>query len=141
VTLPLAIELIAIGLGVGLLAGYFGVGGGILMVPLMVLILDMTQHLAEGTSLLVIVPTAIAGVARHVTRGYVSYATAMWMAAGGVGGAFLGVAWAHRLTGNGLQIAFATFLALMGIRLIRQGIVGLRSPVGPPKVPRPPEVT
>ncbi|MGH2736650.1 MAG: TSUP family transporter, partial [Actinomycetota bacterium] len=44
------------GLGVGLLSALFGVGGGLVMVPFMTLVLDESQHLAEGTSLLVIVP-------------------------------------------------------------------------------------
>ena len=51
----------------------FGVGGGVIMVPYMVTFLDKTQHVAEGTSLMVIVPTAIAGVIAHNKRGYVSF--------------------------------------------------------------------
>ena len=49
----------------GILAALFGVGGGLLLVPFMVLVLDESQHVAQGTSLLVIVPTAAAGMLSH----------------------------------------------------------------------------
>ena len=50
-----------VGLLAGVLSGLFGVGGGVLLVPAMVIVLGYGQHLAQGTSLLVIIPTAIAG--------------------------------------------------------------------------------
>src|SRR5438093_463902 len=54
-------ELVAIGLAGGLLSGLLGVGGGTLMVPFLTLVAGFSQHAAEATSLLVILPTAIAG--------------------------------------------------------------------------------
>jgi uncharacterized membrane protein YfcA len=87
-----AIVVLVAGMTVGVLSALFGVGGGILMVPFMVLLLDKGQHLAEGTSLLVIVPTAIAGVLFHRKKGYVSPKHALVLAAGGMGGAYTGAA-------------------------------------------------
>ena len=61
-TIPVAIGIAIFGIVVGLLSALFGIGGGVAMVPFMVLLLHRSPHLAEGTSLLVIIPTAIAGV-------------------------------------------------------------------------------
>lgn len=120
-TLPVAIGVAAFGIVVGVLSALFGIGGGIVMVPFMVLLLDSSQHLAEGTSLLVVVPTAIAGVIAHTKRGFVDFRAAAWLGAGGVIGAFLGARIALASAGPTLQIYFAVFLVLMGARLIRDG--------------------
>lgn len=122
VTLPVAIGIAAFGVAVGVLSALFGIGGGLVMVPFMVLLLDgFSQHLAEGTSLLVIVPTAIVGVIAHTKRGFVDFRAAGWLAAGGVIGAFLGARIALASAGSTLQVYFAVFLVLMGARLIRDG--------------------
>ena len=116
-----AVGVAAFGVVVGFLSAMFGIGGGIVMVPFMVLLLDRTQHLAEGTSLLVIVPTAIAGVIAHARRGYVDFRTAGWVAIGGVAGAFIGARIALSSSQDVLRILFAVFLVIMGARLIRAG--------------------
>lgn len=121
VTLAVAVGIAAFGVAVGVLSALFGIGGGIVMVPFMVLLLEGSQHLAEGTSLLVIVPTAIAGVIAHSKRGFVDFRVAAWLAAGGVVGAFIGARIALASAGETLQIYFAVFLVLMGARLIRDG--------------------
>lgn len=111
----------AFGVVVGLLSALFGIGGGIAMVPFMVLLLERSQHLAEGTSLLVIVPTAIAGVIAHHKRGYVSFRLASTLAIGGVVGAFLGARFALSIDEGLLSKFFALFLIAMGIRIILEG--------------------
>lgn len=121
VTLAVAVGIAAFGVVVGVLSALFGIGGGIVMVPFMVLLLDGSQHLAEGTSLVVIVPTAIAGVIAHSKRGFVDFRAAAWLAVGGVVGAFIGALVALASAGSTLQIYFAVFLVLMGARLIRDG--------------------
>ena len=121
-TLPVLLGAAAFGVIVGVLSALFGIGGGIAMVPFLVLLLEQDQHLAEGTSLLVIVPTAIAGVIAHHKRGYVSFGHAGWLAAGGVFGAFAGARIALSMDAGTLELAFAIFLILMGARLIRDGL-------------------
>ena len=118
---------IAAGVVVGIMSALFGVGGGILMIPLLVLALDMTQHLAEGTSLAVIVPTAIAGVLAHRRSGYVSFSDGALLALGGIGGAWLGAAVALRLRADVLQTLFALFLLFAGVRTLRGGLATRRS--------------
>jgi uncharacterized protein len=122
VTLVGAALVLLAGVAVGGFSALFGVGGGLLMVPFMVLALDLTQHVAEGTSLLVIVPTAAAGVLAHRRRGYVSFRLGTLLAAGGIGGAYLGALLAHRLDAADLQKIFGAFVLLMGARLILQGL-------------------
>lgn len=121
-TLPVILGTVAFGVGVGLLSALFGIGGGVAMVPFMVLLLERSQHLAEGTSLLVIIPTAIAGVIAHHKRGYVSFRLAGLLAIGGVVGAFFGAKLALSLDQDVLEKFFAGFLILMGVRIIREGM-------------------
>lgn len=102
-SVELALAIAGAGVLVGILSGLFGVGAGILMVPFMVLALDKGQHLSEGTSLLVIVPTAVVGVLMHNKGNFVSFRTGALLAAGGVGGAYLGAALALRLPAETLQ--------------------------------------
>lgn len=117
----LAVAAVA-GLAVGILAALFGVGGGILMVPFMVLILDRGQHLAEGTSLLVIIVTAIVGSIGHSRRGYVSFRWAALMGIGGIGGAAIGAMIALGTSADVLTALFAGLVIYSGIRLIRKGL-------------------
>ena len=120
-TIPVAIGIAVFGILVGLLSALFGIGGGVAMVPFMVLLLERSPHLAEGTSLLVIIPTAIAGVIAHHKRGFVSFRLAGWLAVGGVFGAFAGARLALSIEEGLLKTLFAVFLAVMGVRTILQG--------------------
>lgn len=120
-SLPVILGAAAFGVAVGLLSALFGIGGGIVMVPFMVLLLERSQHLAEGTSLLVIVPTAIAGVIAHRKRGYVSFRLAATLGVGGVVGAFFGARLALSIDENVLVKVFAIFLIVMGLRIIWEG--------------------
>lgn len=120
-SLPVILGAAAFGVAVGLLSALFGIGGGIVMVPFIVLLLERSPHLAEGTSLLVIVPTAIAGVIAHHKRGYVSFRLAATLAVGGVFGAFFGARLALSIDENVLVKVFAIFLIVMGLRIIWEG--------------------
>ena len=80
-----AILLLLSGVLVSVFSALFGVGGGLLIVPLITVFLDRSQHLAEGTSLLAIIPISIAGVLAHRGRGYVSIRAAAWLGLGGTG--------------------------------------------------------
>lgn len=120
--LPEALAIVAVGIGVGVFSALFGVGGGIIMVPFIVLALDETQHVAEGTSLLVIVPTAIFGALAHRRRGYVSLEHGALLALGGVVGSVVGAIVALRISGESLQKIFGAFVAVMGMRLVYRGL-------------------
>jgi uncharacterized protein len=109
--------LAATGLGTGLLSALLGVGGGVVMVPVMVLAFGFDQHLAEGTSLAVIVPTAVVGAWRHARSGYTRWRLGLVVGAGGVAGGLAGGVLAQRVPADGLQAAFAALLAVVGLRL------------------------
>jgi len=127
VTAQTVLLVLAAGLLVGVLSSLFGVGGGLLMVPFMVLVINETQHLAEGTSLLVIVPTAIVGVIAHLRNHFVSFRHALLVAIGGIGGAYLGADIALRIDPVTLTKVFGVFLAVIGIRTTYEGVKSLRA--------------
>jgi uncharacterized membrane protein YfcA len=121
VSLELVALVVAAGVIVGVMSGLLGVGGGLLMVPFMVLALNETQHLAEGTSLLVIVPTALAGSIAHWRNGFVSFRHAALLALGGILGVYFGATLALQIEAERLGLFFALFLLLMGARMVWQG--------------------
>lgn len=120
------------GVAVGCLSAMFGVGGGVLMVPFMVLMLDKSQHLAEGTSLLVIVPTAVVGVVVHRRSGFVSFRHGSLLALGGIGGAWVGAMVALQVPAETLQMVFGAFMAVIGLRTVRHGIKQMKAERHPP---------
>jgi uncharacterized membrane protein YfcA len=111
------------GVAVGAAAGLLGVGGGVLMVPFLTVAAGMSQHEAEATSLLVVLPTAIVASVVLRRRGVGNLGVALRLgvlgAAGGVGGALL----ALELPGHDLRLVFALFLVLVSVRLVRDSLV------------------
>jgi uncharacterized membrane protein YfcA len=99
-----------IGAVAGGLSGLFGVGGGILIVPGLVLLLGMAQRRAHATSLAAIVPIAVAGTAGYAVAGAVAWLAAGLLAAGGALGAVLGTQALRRIPERALRITFAAFL-------------------------------
>lgn len=124
----LAIELLAylaIGALSGVLAGLFGVGGGAVIVPALMLLFgalglggDWTAHLAVGTSLATIIGTGAASTLAHHRRGGVRWEIVRSLAPGIVVGALAGAALAGWMPGLWLQRIFAVFLAYVGVRLL-----------------------
>ena len=78
-----------LGLVSGVLAGLLGVGGGIVMVPSMVIFFSMPTTLAKGTSLVAIIPTAIIGTKRNITKNNVNLKLAAIIGLSGVASSFL----------------------------------------------------
>lgn len=108
---------IGIGLAAGLLSGLFGVGGGTVIVPLLVLILGFDQRLAAGTSLAAIVPTATVGVIAYAVNGSVAWIAAIILAAGAVVGAQIGTWLLPRVPVRALRWGFVGFLAVVIVGL------------------------
>ena len=117
---------LAAGVVVGALSALFGIGGSVLMVPFMTMGLDMSQHASEGTALLVVVPTAVVGVVAHSRRGYVDFGEALFMAAGGIFGAYVGARLALSVSGESLKTVFGVFLCGVGLRMAWRGFRGDR---------------
>jgi uncharacterized membrane protein YfcA len=112
---------IVLGLLVGVLSGLMGVGGGIFMVPGMVLLLGMAQQEAQGVSLAVIVPTALSGAFTHNQHGNVSTEVVPWLAIPSVLTALLGSFAAHLLPAAILRQLFGLLLLYVGGRMALSG--------------------
>ncbi len=109
---------IAIGLAAGVLAGMFGIGGGIVIGPALILLAKFQPQLATGTSLgALLLPVGALGAWEYYRRGNLNITAAMWIALGLFLGAWFGARLAHSLSGPQLQRAFAIFLVLIAIRV------------------------
>lgn len=108
---------IGIGLAAGLLSGLFGVGGGTVIVPMLVLLLGFDQRLASGTSLAAIVPTAAVGVISYAVHGSVAWIPALVLAVFAVIGAQIGTWLLARLPQNVIRWGFVGFLAVVIVML------------------------
>lgn len=104
---------IGIGLIAGLLSGLFGVGGGTVIVPLLVLFLHFNQRLGAGTSLAAIVPTATVGVVSYAINGSVAWIPALILAAGSVVGAQIGTRMLPKISQTVLRWFFVGFLVVV----------------------------
>jgi uncharacterized membrane protein YfcA len=109
---------VLIGLVAGTLGALMGVGGGIIYVPALVTIYSFEQHLAQGVSLAVIVPTALVATIVHGRRGHVDWRLAAMLACGGLAGGWLGARAALALNAPLLRKLFASFLVLMAVRML-----------------------
>jgi uncharacterized protein len=105
------------GLLVGVLAGVMGIGGGILLVPIMVLGFGFGQQVAQGTSLAAIVPTAAVGAYTHDRAHNVDRMAAAWLSVGGLVGALLGALVAVRLPRELLVRLFGVLLLYSAYRI------------------------
>jgi uncharacterized membrane protein YfcA len=113
------LRLVLVGLGVGFLTGFFGVGGGFLIVPALVLVLSLPMHLAVGTSLVVISLNALWGLLGNLRLGALDWGLTMLFAAGGVAGVLIGGKLAGRLPDRTLRAAFA--LVVVGLAMYTFG--------------------
>jgi uncharacterized protein len=120
-TVGLAIGVVAFGILVGVVSALFGVGGGIVMVPFMVLALATSQHVAEGTSLLVIIPTSLVGFLAHRKERFGSVRHAAPLGLAGMIGSFTGASLALSLPTGVLQTFFGVLVIAVGVRLILEG--------------------
>jgi uncharacterized protein len=111
------LALIVVGIFGGVLSGAFGVGGGIIMVPLLMWFVGLDQRQAAATSLVAIIPTAVAGAIQYGIQGQVDVVAGLIVAAGGVGGALIGTRLLRRLSLTWLRWLFIALLVLVAVRL------------------------
>jgi uncharacterized protein len=111
--------LILIGLSAGLLSGVVGVGGGIVMIPLLMLLMGMDQHQAQGTSLAVMLPPiGILAAWNYHKAGFVEWKYAMIIAFTFIIGGYLGSRWAVTVDARMLKRIFGLIMLLGGLKLI-----------------------
>lgn len=122
------------GFAAGFLSGTIGIGGGALFVPTMTVGGGLSQALAQGTSLVAIVPTALVSTITHFRHGNVLRDPALWMGGGGVVGAVIGALIAVQVPESILVRIWGVFLLFTAYRLAMQA---LRAPS--PKPPAEPD--
>jgi len=121
--------IVVVGLAAGLLSGMFGVGGGILIVPGLVLIAKMDQRIAHGTSLAAVLPISAASLVTYWTHDKVDWSVAGWLALGAIMGALLGTRLLHVLPHRTLALGFSTLLIVTAVRLFLPLTAGGRDPL------------
>ena len=89
-TSPSLVRATFVGLAAGFLSGLFGVGGGILLVPALVMLLHLPQRMASGTSLAAVLPISFASLVSYTLSGSVDWWVALFVTIGAVSGALLG---------------------------------------------------
>lgn len=109
---------LGIGTFAGLLSGLFGIGGGVVIVPALILIARMAPEMATGTSLAsLLLPVGALGALHYYRLGFVAPRAALWIALGLAVGAWVGAHLAVRLPARELQRAFAVFLGMVAVHL------------------------
>lgn len=125
------LALIAIGIVGGFLSGLFGIGGGILMVPLLVLLLKVDQRHASALSLAGVLPAAIVGSITYATIGSIDLLAAGFVAVGGVVGALIGTRLLRAIPLGWLRWLFVVLLLLVAVRMFIDLPIGEHVPLTP----------
>jgi hypothetical protein len=111
-----------IGIVAGVVAGMFGVGGGALFVPALVIFVGMGHVEAEATSLLAIVPVAIVGAWRQHRYGNLDLRDGLTVGLLAIGGAVAGVVIANAVPERALEVGFAALLLFVAGQLVRRAL-------------------
>jgi uncharacterized membrane protein YfcA len=109
---------VALGLAAGVLSGMFGVGGGILFVPTLVIVLDQTQLSAQATSLAAMIPVVVVGAWRQHLNGNVRWRPALVIGVASAAGVAGGAAVATQLADDVLRRLFGVLLLLVAAQLV-----------------------
>ena len=112
------LSLVGVGLLGGFLSGVFGIGGGILMVPLLILLIKLDQRHAAALSLVAVLPAAIVGAITYGFQGHVDYIAGAIIAVGGIAGALIGTRLLRQLSLGWLRWMFVVLLVLVAIRML-----------------------
>ena len=115
----IALGSILIGLAAGIASGFFGIGGGLVMIPALVYFFHLTQHQAQGTSLAVLtLPVVILGAVKYYREGYVNVYMALFIAISFVLGAYLGASIVTKIPSATLKRLFGLLLLFFSVRMI-----------------------
>ena len=110
---------LTLGLAAGILGGFVGVGGGVLIVPVLVLALGFDQHMAVGTSLgALLPPVGILGAYEYYRHGHLNITYAVLLGVGLLIGAYIGAIYAVKMPASTLRRIFGVFLLITSIRML-----------------------
>jgi uncharacterized membrane protein YfcA len=102
----------------GIASGLFGIGGGILVVPIMTIAMSMPIHAATATSMFTMAFTTISGITQHYTANHINFEYALLLAVGAVLGAQVGAFWSRKVSGTNLRKILAIVLVVVAIQMI-----------------------
>jgi uncharacterized membrane protein YfcA len=112
------VRLVGIGLVAGVFSSVFGVGGGLIVVPLLILLVSFPPHEATATSLGAILLTALAGVVSYALRGEVHVGYALLVGLPAAAGALAGASLQRGLSRDALRLSFAALLVVVACWLL-----------------------
>jgi uncharacterized membrane protein YfcA len=115
-----AVALVVIGLATGILAGLLGVGGGIVMVPAMIILFSISPVVAKGTSAFVIIPTAIMGTWRNRKKKNADLRAAVAIGLAGIVTAAIGGIISDKMSDTVSNVLFASLLVIVAVRMLLQ---------------------
>lgn len=109
---------ILVGIVSGICGGLFGIGGALIIIPILVLLFKFPQHLAQGTTLAAMIPPiGILAAWRYYQEGQVNITAAVGIAIGFLVGGYFGGGWAQTIDGHILKRVFGILLTIVGLRL------------------------
>ena len=112
---------LVLGVAVGIISGIVGIGGGVVLIPILVYALKMDQHTAQGTSLMMILPpVGILAVMEYYKAGHVDVKLAIMLAIGFAVGAYFGGGWAQTFSNVMLRRVFAVVLGAVAVKMFFQ---------------------
>lgn len=112
------VTVLAMGLSTGVLSGVLGVGGGVVIVPMLVFILGTEQHIAQGVSMLFVIPTALSGLYHLSKNKLVNVRIALFIAAGSIVGTLISANFVQFIPAGDLKKLFGAFVIYSGIRMV-----------------------
>ncbi len=118
-TLTILFILLAVGLLAGFLSGMVGIGGGIIIVPVLVYFLGFSQHQAQGTTLFMfLLPIGILGVMNYHKQGYIDYKTALIICSTFIFGSYFGSKLSISLDQKTIKQIFGAIIILLGAKML-----------------------
>jgi uncharacterized membrane protein YfcA len=102
----------------GIASGLLGIGGGVVLVPIMALLLLMSMHVAVATSMFTMILTSLSGVAQHYALGNINLEFALLIAVGSVLGAQVGAYTSKKVSGRNMRRIFAVLLIIVSVQML-----------------------
>lgn len=112
------VQLLCLGFVTGFLSGLLGIGGGVVMIPALIMVAKLSIREAMGISLLAIIPTAVVGFLKSYSAGFVDIRTSLIIASTSVIGAYFGSTVMGMLSTRSLRTIFGIFLIVIGFNIL-----------------------
>ena len=118
-TTETVIYLLIIGAVAGMLSGLLGVGGGIIVIPALIIVMGLSQHQAQGTSLaLLSIPVAVGGAFNYYKSGYIELKYVLVLGIAFFVGGYIGSLISVRVSGDILKKIFAVFMIIVAVKIL-----------------------